>query len=527
MIAHLNYIDNILTPKAELSLNDIKGSNISGIVKDRFFVSANPMVYNPSGSKVQYRTRINSGGEKDSWSDLQTSNQISFFPENVGSYELDILAVDNRIAFSEIVTIPFSIGRIWYLDPKTAIPFWGSILLLIGFSTVTYINYRKKSIEAQELREAEIERQQAEMEEAREFQQAMLPKEMPSTDDYEMVGFQQTATEVGGDFFDFMQKEDGMWIAICGDATGHGLTSGNVVSITKTAMSSLVEEEPIPTLDSLNETLLKMNIGLNRMCLNIANIGKDSIRFSSAGMPPAYYYSAEKGELEEVLVGALPLGSFPNAIHMEQEISFKNKGDILVMMSDGLPEAENLDDEMVGYERTEEKIRSLADRSAEEIKDGLVELCDSWLDGHAELKDDMTFVTDCKNPKAVSILVRAGSEHVADEIERNLDDAIGVVSLVVKDGKIVTGGGAAEIELALKLRKFAPRIGGRDQMAIESFAQAIEVVPNTLAENAGLDVIDTLMGLRKSHTQKGRNPHAGLDAYTGKVVNMRSRSAIY
>ena len=140
--------------------------------------------------------------------------------------------------------------------------------------------------------------------------------------------------------------------------------------------------------------------------------------------------------------------------------------------------------------------------------------------------DDMTFVTDCKNPKAVSILVRGGSEHVVDEIDRNLDDAIGVVSLVVKDGKIVTGGGAAEIELALKLRKFAPRIGGREQMAIESFAQAIEVVPNTLAENAGLDVIDTLMGLRKAHTQKGRNPHAGLDAYTGKVVNMRSRNVV-
>ena len=140
--------------------------------------------------------------------------------------------------------------------------------------------------------------------------------------------------------------------------------------------------------------------------------------------------------------------------------------------------------------------------------------------------DDMTFVTDCKNPKAVSILVRGGSEHVVDEIDRNLDDAIGVVSLVIEDGKIVTGGGAAEIELALKLRKFAPRIGGREQMAIESFSQAIEVVPNTLAENAGLDVIDTLMGLRKAHTQKGRNPHAGLDAFTGKVVNMRSRNVV-
>ena len=140
--------------------------------------------------------------------------------------------------------------------------------------------------------------------------------------------------------------------------------------------------------------------------------------------------------------------------------------------------------------------------------------------------DDMTFVTDCKNPKAVSILVRGGSEHVVDEIERNLDDAIGVVSLVVKDGKIVTGGGAVEIELGLKLRKYAPRIGGREQMAFESFAQAVEVVPSTLAENAGLDVIDTLMGLRKAHTQKGRNPHAGLDAYTGKVVNMKSRNVV-
>ena len=141
-------------------------------------------------------------------------------------------------------------------------------------------------------------------------------------------------------------------------------------------------------------------------------------------------------------------------------------------------------------------------------------------------EDDMTFVTECKNPKAVSILVRGGSEHVADEIERNLDDAIGVVSLVFKDGRIVTGGGAAEIELALKLRKYAPRVGGREQMAIEAFANAIEVVPSTLAENAGLDVIDTLMGLRKSHTKKARNQHAGLDAFTGKVVNMQSRNVV-
>ena len=140
--------------------------------------------------------------------------------------------------------------------------------------------------------------------------------------------------------------------------------------------------------------------------------------------------------------------------------------------------------------------------------------------------DDMTFITNCSNPKSVSILVRGGTEHVIDEIERNLEDAIGVVSLVVEDGRMVTGGGATEIELALKLRKYAPRVGGREQLAIEAFADAIEIVPRTLAENAGLDVIDTLMALRKAHTRKGRNPHAGLDVFSGSVVNMRSRNVM-
>jgi len=387
-------INKIETPKVDLLIKEVINTPVSGIIKDRFYIHANPMIYKTSNTKIKYRTRIGKVGkeEKNKWSPLQSSPQISFIAENVGSYKFEIQAIDNRVSFSDIVTIPFKFSRIWYLDPKTALPFWGSIFLLIGFSSITYIKYRNKSKEAQELRDADIARQQAEMEEAREFQQAMLPKEMPSTDKYEMIGFQQTATEVGGDFFDFIQKEDGNWIAICGDATGHGLTSGNVVSITKTAMSSLVDKKPVPTLDSLNKTLLKMNIGLNRMCLNIANIGNDSIQFSSAGMPPAYHYSAETKTLEEILVGALPLGSFPGSIHTMHEVPFKDKGDLFIMMSDGLPEAENMNDEMVGYERTEEEIKSLATKSVEEIKDGLVHLCDQWLNDRAELKDDMTFV---------------------------------------------------------------------------------------------------------------------------------------
>ena len=108
-------------------------------------------------------------------------------------------------------------------------------------------------------------------------------------------------------------------------------------------------------------------------------------------MPPAYYFSSKKNEVEEVLVGALPLGSFKSAIHMEKEIKFKDKGDIFVMMSDGLPEAENSDGEMVGYERTLDLIKSMSSESAEEIKNGLVGMCDEWLGNTAELQDDMTF----------------------------------------------------------------------------------------------------------------------------------------
>jgi serine phosphatase RsbU (regulator of sigma subunit) len=386
-------IENVVTPKADIMLSDLLNNNLEGVKRDRFYINTNPMLYKPTESNIKYRKRVNKVGDKtNDWSPLQVSTQISFIPERVGEYNLEIQAVENRVSLSNIVTIPFVITRVWYLNPKTAIPFWGSIILLFGISITNFINYRRKSKEAQDLREAEIARQQAEMEEAREFQQGMLPVEMPTTDDYEMVGFQQTATEVGGDFFDFMQKKDGKWVAICGDATGHGLTSGNVVSITKTAMNALVEEDPVSTLDSLNKTLLKMKIGLNRMCLNIANIQKDTIQFSSAGMPPAYFYSAENEEIEEILVGALPLGSFPAAVHMLQEIPFKNKGDILIMMSDGLPEAENINNEMVGYERTLEAIKSMASKSAAEIKNGLVDLCKDWLGSQAELKDDMTFV---------------------------------------------------------------------------------------------------------------------------------------
>ncbi len=132
--------------------------------------------------------------------------------------------------------------------------------------------------------------------------------------------------------------------------------------------------------------------------------------------------------------------------------------------------------------------------------------------------EKMTFVEDCENPKSVSIILRGGTEHVVDELDRAMEDALRVVGVAVQDKLLVAGGGAPEVELALRLRAYASTVGGREQLAIEAFANAMEVIPKTLAENAGLDQIDSLVSLRSQH-EKGMKS-AGLDMDTGKPVDM-------
>ncbi|MDI9633217.1 MAG: thermosome subunit alpha [Methanolinea sp.] len=132
--------------------------------------------------------------------------------------------------------------------------------------------------------------------------------------------------------------------------------------------------------------------------------------------------------------------------------------------------------------------------------------------------EEMIFVEGCKNPKAVTIMVRGGTEHVVDELERAIEDALRVVSVVYEDKKLVAGGGAPEIELSLRLRDYAASVGGRAQLAIEAFANALEIIPRTLAENAGLDPIDMLVELRAAH-EKGKKTY-GLNVFEGKAEDM-------
>ncbi len=139
-------------------------------------------------------------------------------------------------------------------------------------------------------------------------------------------------------------------------------------------------------------------------------------------------------------------------------------------------------------------------------------------------EDNMSFVTGCKNPKAVSLLLRGGTQHVVDEVERSLDDAMSVVAVAIEDGKTVTGGGSSAVEIAMRLREYAASIGGREQIAIDAYASALEVIPTALSENAGLDPIDILINMRKAH--KDGKVNAGLNVYTGKVVDMKDLKVI-
>jgi thermosome len=138
--------------------------------------------------------------------------------------------------------------------------------------------------------------------------------------------------------------------------------------------------------------------------------------------------------------------------------------------------------------------------------------------------DERIFVEDVEEAKSVTLILRGGTEHVVDEIERAIDDSLGVVRTTLVDGQVLPGGGAPEAELALQLRDFADSVGGREQLAVEAFADALEVIPRTLAENAGLDPIDSLVDLRSRHD--GGEFGAGLDAYTGDVIDMEAEGVV-
>ena len=189
---------------------------------------------------------------------------------------------------------------------------------------------------------------------------------------------------------DFFQQADGSLYAICGDATGHGTPSGMLVSITKAGIIGLPQMSPKDMLHELNRVVKKVDLGILRMSLNIALVKDNQITLSSAGMPPYFIYRAATNTTEEIQLSGVPLGSF-NDVHFDQTTTDFNQGDILVIISDGLPEAPNLTGELFDYQKLQDLIATYGSKTAQEVIDQLMIEADAWLSGNHN-PDDITLV---------------------------------------------------------------------------------------------------------------------------------------
>ena len=266
---------------------------------------------------------------------------------------------------------------------------WWAYLIYI-ISSVSFIFAFSKYREKQQIKKLENERKNSELAAAKELQERLLPKSLPVINNLDIAGYLRTSTEVGGDYYDFFEQPDGSLYAICGDATGHGTPSGMLVSITKAGIIGLPQLSPKDMLHELNRVVKKVDLGILRMSLNIALIKDSEVTVSSAGMPPYFMYRAATKTTEEIQLSGVPLGSFRD-IQFDQTTTAFNTGDILVIISDGLPEAPNLAGELFDYQKLQDLIATYGNLTAQEVIDQLMIEADNWLAGNHN-PDDITLV---------------------------------------------------------------------------------------------------------------------------------------
>ncbi len=238
---------------------------------------------------------------------------------------------------------------------------------------------------------AENERRAAELEEARQLQLSMLPKKLPNLPHLDIAAYMKTASEVGGDYYDFHTSEDGTLTIAVGDATGHGLKAGTLVSSVKSLFVALAYHPDIPHIfHRMSRVLKEMKLRGLFMAMTMVKVRGNQLSVSIAGMPSVLIYRALTKEVEEIAIRALPLGGITKYQYQQQEVTL-GVNDIVVLMSDGLPERFNVRNEMLDDERIQQTLLMCATQSAEQIINEFVRLGDEWSEGRPQ-DDDVTFV---------------------------------------------------------------------------------------------------------------------------------------
>ena len=325
----------------------------------------------------------------NNWVDNGTNRTVTFQRLEPDDYTFQFRASNNDGIWNNN---PYTIGirvkpPIW----KTWYAYTFYFFAIIGLSASGFYGIdrlRRKSLENK--------RKDHELAEAREFQLRMIAKKIPDYEGMDIKAFMRTSTEVGGDYYDFFELEDGSFYAVCGDATGHGSQSGMMVSITKAGLAGIESNSPDDILNRLNKVVRRVDTGRLRMSLSVCIFKNNKLYISAAAMPPAYLYTAETQSVEEIEIRNLPLGGLENEQFELVEKPF-SKGDVLVLLSDGLPEAPDLEGNLLDYQPVMDCIEKTAHLGAAQVKQALIDLADDWLDG-SKNPDDITFIVFEKQP---------------------------------------------------------------------------------------------------------------------------------
>ncbi|HLJ73219.1 MAG TPA: SpoIIE family protein phosphatase [Thermoanaerobaculia bacterium] len=252
------------------------------------------------------------------------------------------------------------------------------------------LSLQQQTIVEQERAAIEYERKSVELEEARRFQLSMLPKEVPQLDAYDIAVFTHTAAEVGGDYYDFHVEDGGMALTI-GDATGHGARAGTMVAVIKALFAGYSDDAtPSQFLRDAGEKIRRMDLGRMAMALSLARFHGRSVTLASAGMPPVYVHRHDRDAVEEIAIGATPLGTIGDG-YRDTRIDLAS-GDTMLFLSDGFPELMNAAGQQLGYPAAMEAFAAAAKASdANAVIASLQNVARNW-HGEQPPNDDVTFV---------------------------------------------------------------------------------------------------------------------------------------
>jgi ligand-binding sensor domain-containing protein/serine phosphatase RsbU (regulator of sigma subunit) len=357
--------------------------------------------YNNQENQYKYKLE----GFTQNWIDLGHNRSVVFTNLSPGEYSLRVIGSNSDDIWNEAgVSLFIHVSPPWW---KTNIAYSAYLIIFIGVlygirrfdikrreekAQVRESALRIKATEAEKRAlEIENERKTKELEEARQLQLSMLPKELPNLPDLEIAAFMRTATEVGGDYYDFLVQEDGVLDVAIGDATGHGLQAGTMVTLMKGFFTS--DASKLGLQDFLNEfskVIKDINLGRILMSFSYLKIKNSTLQITSAGMPPIYYHHKAKNEVEEIFIPGVPLGAIRNAEYSSTEKKLKS-GDTILLLSDGLPELMNDKEEMFDYPRLQKHFFDNIEETPDMIIEKLVEAGDRWREDRPQ-DDDITFV---------------------------------------------------------------------------------------------------------------------------------------